>query len=106
MTRTGALFLSYFGPPVPGILILLFFSFFENEPPAAVLVTGFATLLIAALFIRVYFAVWYARDKERSGALGLLALFGWLGWLLLIVTEDRKREPGLPAVAGNSTIVP
>lgn len=46
--------------------------------------------VIAALFIRVYFAMWYARNKGRSSALGLFALFGFLGWLFLIVTEDRS----------------
>jgi hypothetical protein len=93
MTRVVAIFLSYFGPTVPGILIWLFFSLFENEPPIPVIATSAAAFVVAALFIRVYFAM-YARDKDRSGALGLLALFGWLGWLFLIVTEDRKRDAG------------
>ena len=72
------------------ILLLLFFAALDNEPPTAVTVAAVAVFAIAALFIRVHFAMWYARDKGRSSALGLLALFGLLGWLLLIFTEDRK----------------
>ena len=91
MTRMADLLISYFGPVVPGILLLLFFAAFDSEPPAVVMVAGAVIFVIAALVIRIYFATWYARDKGRSSALGLLALFGWLGWLFLIVTEDRSR---------------
>jgi hypothetical protein len=92
MTRILAILLSYFGPTAVGILILLFFALLQRETTTAVGVTGLGVLLISAVFIRIYFAVWYARDKARSGALGLLALFGWLGWILLIVAEDRKNQ--------------
>ncbi|HYI12594.1 MAG TPA: hypothetical protein VEK57_26320 [Thermoanaerobaculia bacterium] len=90
MTRIAAILLSFFGPIVPGILLLLFLASFDNEPPTVVTVGAFVLAILAALGIRVHFAMWYARDKGRSSALGLLALFGLLGWLFLIVTEDRK----------------
>ncbi len=90
MTRVLAILLSYFGPTAAGILILLFFALLESKTKTAVGVASLSVLFISAVFIRIYFAVWYARDKARSGALGLLALFGWLGWILLIVAEDRK----------------
>ncbi len=90
MTRVLAILLSYFGPTAAGILILLFFALLESKTTTAVGVASLSVLFIFAVFIRIYFAVWYARDKARSGALGLLAVFGWLGWILLIVAEDRK----------------
>lgn len=90
MTRMTAVLLSYFGPAVPGILLLLFFAAFDSEPPVALMLTALVLTLIAALYIRVYFAMWYARAKGRSSALGLLSLFGLLGWISLIVTEDRS----------------
>lgn len=90
MTRMGAILISYFGPVVPAMLLLLVFSAFDSEPPGIVMVAAGALVVIAALFIRVYFAMWYAWDKGRSGALGFLALFGLLGWIFLIVTEDRR----------------
>lgn len=98
MTRIAAVLLSFFGPALPLILILLFFAALDGEPPRAVTATAVVIFVIAALFIRVYFAMWYARDKGRSSALGLLALFGLLGWLFLIVTEDRKGMEGGLAV--------
>src|SRR5215212_10039774 len=79
MTRTAAVLLSFFGPAFPLILLLLFFALFDNEPPAVVMVISMAIFVIAALFMRLYFAMWYARDKGRHSALGLLALFGLLG---------------------------
>lgn len=106
MTRTVALFLSFFGPAFPGILLLLFFAAFDNEPPTAVVVASVAIFVIGALFMRVYFAMWYARDKGRSSALGLLALFGLLGWLVLIVTEDRKRSEPDRSVTPTSSATP
>src|SRR5215212_86479 len=98
MTRTAAVLLSFFGPAFPLILLLLFFALFDNEPPAVVMMISMAVFVIAALFIRLYFAMWYARDKGRHSALGLLALFGLLGWLFLIMTEDRKSEPNRSAM--------
>ncbi len=92
MTRVLAILLSYFGPTAAGILILLFFALLQGETTTAVGAASLGVLLISTVFIRVYFAVWYARDKARSGALGLLALFGWPGWLFLIVAEDRKNQ--------------
>lgn len=70
MTRMAAVLLSFFGPVFPGILLLLFFSAFESEPPAAVMVTAAVIFVTIALFIRVYFAMWYARAKGRSSVLG------------------------------------
>ncbi|HEV7764632.1 MAG TPA: hypothetical protein VGQ76_06500 [Thermoanaerobaculia bacterium] len=90
MTRIGAVLLSYFGPVLPGVLLLLFFAAFDSEPPTIVMVAAAVLVVIAALFIRLYFAMWYVRDKGRNGALGFLALFGLLGWIFLIVTEDRS----------------
>lgn len=90
MTRIAAVLLSYFGPVVPAVLLLLFFAAFDSEPPVVVIVASVVLVVAAALFIRLYFAMWYARAKGRSGALGLLALFGLFGWLFLIVTEDRS----------------
>lgn len=102
MTRTSAVLISFFGPIVPGMLLLLFFAALDREPPLAVTIAGVTVFVIAALFIRIYFAVWYARDKGRSGALGLLALFGLLGWLFLIVTEDRKGKETAQLTAAES----
>ena len=95
MTRMTAALLSMFGPIVPGILFILFFAFFDDEPPTWLAVAGIILLVVTALTVRVYFAMWYARDKGRSSALGLLALFGLLGWLFLIVTEDRSQPSNL-----------
>jgi hypothetical protein len=89
MTRTVAMLLSYFGSAIPLAIVLLFFAVFDNLP-TLIATSAAVAFVLAALFIRIYFAAWYARDKDRSGALGLLALFGWIGWLLLIVSEDRK----------------
>ena len=90
MTRAFAILLSYFGSALPLAVFLLFFAFFDNELPDAVGAIGMILFVIAALTIRVYFAAWYARDKGRSGALGLMSLFGLLGWLFLVLMEDRK----------------
>jgi len=95
MTRTAAALLSMFGPALPVVVLVFFFASFDNEPPVAVGVAGVVVMIAAALTMRVYFAVWYVRDKGRSPALGLLSLFGLLGWLFLIVTEDRKAV-GMP----------
>ena len=81
----------------------MFFAAFDNEPPTFVMVTSVVVVVLAAFFIRVYFAIWYARDKGRSSALGLLALFGLVGWLFLIVTEDRKHN-GAAALAAAAPI--
>lgn len=104
MTRTAAMLLSIFGPLFPAFLLVLVFAFFDNDPPAWAAVVSIGLFVIATLAIRVYFAMWYARDKGRSSALGWMALFGLLGWLFLLVTEDRKRvaPPPLVRAAGAS----
>lgn len=84
--------LSLSGTLLSVILLVLFFTVFGNDAPAAGSVAGGVLFIAAAFAIRVYFAMWYARDKGRSSALGFMALFGVLGWLFLIVTEDRKRD--------------
>jgi uncharacterized membrane protein YhaH (DUF805 family) len=98
MTRTVAMLLSYFGSAVPLAIVLWFFAVFD-DPPSLIAMLAVVAFVLAALFIRIYFAVWYARDKDRSGALGLVALFGWLGWLLLILSEDRKVKFPRPVAA-------
>ena len=103
MTRTAAALLSMFGPLFPAILIVLFFAFFDNKPPTWLGATGVVVMVIAALSMRIYFGVWYARDKGRSGALGLMALFGLLGWLFLILTEDHKPTSQPWQVSSNPT---
>lgn len=106
MTRVLAIVLSYFGTAIAAAPVLLFFAFFENGVPEAIGWVAVVAFVAMALFVRLYFAVWYARDKNRSGALGLLALLSWLGWLLLIMAEDRKPEAGQPALARNPSIAP
>jgi heme/copper-type cytochrome/quinol oxidase subunit 3 len=90
MTRIRALILSYYGPTLPAVFLLLLLAPLNSEPPTIVIVLAAALMATSAVFIRVYFAMWYARQKGRSSALGWLALFGFLGWLFLIVTEDRS----------------
>jgi intracellular septation protein A len=103
MTRTAAICLSFLGPLVPMILIFLFFSTFDRVIPTGVDVAGAIILVASVVFIRIYFAAWYARDKGRSGALGLLSLFGLLGWLVLIFAQDRKRVATLASAATDGT---
>jgi len=90
MTRIAAAVLSMFGPVLLSSLLVLFFVALDHKPPTVVGMIGVGLLVIGALTMRVYFAIWYVRDKGRSSALGLIALFGLLGWLFLFMTEDRK----------------
>jgi len=92
MTRTYAALLFFFGPALALIPLLLFFASLDREPPTVVTASSIVVFLIAALSIRVYCGTWYARDKNRHPAWGLLALFGLLGWFFLILVEDHKLE--------------
>ncbi len=104
MTRIRAILLSHFGPLIPAFVILLFFAALD-EPSNVLVGVGVAIYVSAAVFLRIYFAVWYARDKGRSGALGLFALFGVLGWLFLIITDDRKRVETAARAESNGAVV-
>lgn len=88
MTRAWASVLSLFAPVIVGIPVLAIIIAVKMPPNwyAMIVLLG-GSLAIAA---RIHFATWYANDKSRNGAWGLLGAFGLLGWLFLWSLEDQS----------------
>ena len=88
MNRTIACMLSLFMPVIvvfPVVLLLVNLPTLSKNASAFFLIAAAAGIIA----LRVHFASWYARDKGRSGAWGVLGVFGILGWCVLWMIDDR-----------------
>lgn len=88
--------MSLFGPAlliVPILLVVLSARAWTGRGANDVVgLIGMLLVVAVAATMRVYFAVWYVRDKGRNGAWGIAGGLGFLGWVLLWLLADRNKS--------------
>jgi hypothetical protein len=73
---------------------------------AAAILVGLI-FLVAGFYVRVRYAGWYVRDKNRLERWKWISLFGVWGWVGLILLQDRSDASGyLPPAPGMTSPLP